>query len=52
LSNSDTTYLKDNLNEFETKIIECKRSINSKDPSVKTYEVLIYNKLKERLEKS
>ncbi len=48
LSNSDTSYIKDNLNEFETKIIECKRSINSKDPSAKTNEVLIYNKLKDK----
>lgn len=45
LSNSDTSFIKNNLNNFEMKIIECKRSINSKDPSAKTNEVLIYNKL-------
>jgi DNA adenine methylase len=45
LSNSDTDFIKDGLVDYETKIIECKRSINSKDPSAKINEVLIYNKL-------
>jgi len=34
-------YFTNNL--FEIKIIECKRSINSKDPSAKTNEVLVNN---------
>ena len=49
LSNSDTSYIKDNLNDYEVKIVECKRSINSKDPSAKTNEVLIYNKLEKKV---
>ncbi len=43
LSNSDTDYIKDNLKDFEIKIINCKRSINSKKPNATTNEVLIYN---------
>ncbi len=49
LSNSDTSYIKDNLNDYEVKIVECKRSINSKDPSAKTNEVLLYNKLEKKV---
>ena len=43
LSNSDTKFIKDNMIDFKTEIIECKRSINSKSPGAKTNEVLIYN---------
>jgi DNA adenine methylase len=44
LSNSDTQFIKDNLKSFEVKIINCKRTINSKKPNATTNEVLIYNK--------
>jgi DNA adenine methylase len=48
MSNSDTTFIKDefidkydNENKFTIIIIECKRSINSKNPGTKTNELLI-----------
>lgn len=43
LSNSDTPFIKDKLNTFKIDIIECRRSINSKNPSAKINEVLISN---------
>lgn len=48
MSNSDTTFIKDeffdkydNENKFTIIILECKRSINSKNPGAKTNELLI-----------
>jgi DNA adenine methylase len=44
MSNSHTKLLKDNFNDiskYETQIIECKRSINSKNPASKINEVII-----------
>ena len=43
LSNSETNFIKDNLKEFNIKIINLKRQINSKNPGATTNEVLIYN---------
>jgi DNA adenine methylase len=43
LSNSNTNFIKDNLKEFNIKIINLKRQINSKNPGATTNEVLIYN---------
>lgn len=43
LSNSDVSFIKDNLKQFNIKIINCKRQINSKNPGSTTNEVLINN---------
>jgi DNA adenine methylase len=43
LSNSNTTKVRDALNKFHISVIECRRAINSKDPSSKTTEVLVSN---------
>jgi len=41
LSNADVSLVKDSFINYETIIISCKRSINSKNPSATTNEVLI-----------
>lgn len=43
LSNSDTDYIKNNLQQFQTDIIKCKRAINSKNPNSMINEVLVRN---------
>lgn len=45
LSNSDVPIVRCSFPDpiYETKVVSCKRSINSKDPSAKTNEVLIRN---------
>jgi len=43
LSNSNTSYIKDNLKKYKINIVDCKRQINSKNPGATTKEVLIYN---------
>jgi len=43
LSNSNTSFIKDNLKKFNCKVIDCKRQINSKNPGATAKEVLIYN---------
>jgi DNA adenine methylase len=46
MSNSNVHLVTDTFkNDFIIETITCKRSINSKDPSKKTKEVLIYNRL-------
>ena len=43
LSNSNTSFIKDSLKDFNCGIVDCKRQINSKNPGAETKEVLIYN---------
>ncbi len=43
LSNSNTSFIKDNLNQFNIDTISLKRQINSKNPGSTANEVLIYN---------
>lgn len=43
LSNSNTSKVRDALKDFNISVIECRRAINSKDPSSKTTEVLVSN---------
>lgn len=43
ISNSNTTKVRDSLKNFKISIIECRRAINSKDPSSKTTELLVCN---------
>jgi len=43
LSNSNTSFIKDNLKKFKCDIVDCKRQINSKNPGAISKEVLIYN---------
>ena len=42
LSNSHVKLVTDSFIEYDRQILNCKRSINSKNPSMKTEEVLIY----------
>jgi len=42
LSNSHVKLVADSFIEYDKQILNCKRSINSKNPSMKTEEVLIY----------
>ena len=43
MSNSNVKLIHDSFNNYNIEIIECKRSINSKNPAKKTNEVLINN---------
>lgn len=43
LSNSNTDFIKDKLNQYHLNIILCKRAITSNDPGATTNEILIYN---------
>ena len=45
MSNSDTTVVKEAFKDFEIDTFSCKRSINSKNPSSKTNDVLIKKNL-------
>ena len=43
LSNSNVSFVNNYMKKYKIKKIECRRAINSKDPSAKTFEVLITN---------
>jgi len=43
LSNSNTHFIKDNLKQYKTEIVDCKRQIHSKNPGAAAKEVLIHN---------
>ena len=41
LSNADVPFVNDTFEDYRIEVIECRRAINSKDPSSKVTEVLI-----------
>jgi DNA adenine methylase len=42
-SNSNTSYVKDNFENYSIILVQVRRAINSKNPESKTHEVLIHN---------